>query len=309
MRRSPRSPFALAAATLLAFLWSAAHPLDAEGAKKKKKKPAPAPAASATTTVELDTPAAAPPAPAPAPATPAPAPEAAPPADKAAPDEAPPPAAAKHAAAPDRFDPLGAKHTLVLDDLSGFRASTAGGIGYAGPLGFSTQSYSVNVFGANGAVAGTDTIHATTIWLAPSFDYFLFEHLSIGGVLELAWNSSSYDQSIYGTATKSQSLPSTVNFTLVPRVGYMFQLAEHWGLWPRVGMGLGVLQQNAITQAGASTASASSSLTYLLDIDLGVLYRLDSRFYLRAGPEFTWGPGAGLTDFQVVGGFGYLWSL
>ena len=51
----------------------------------------------------------------------------------------------------------------------------------------------MNVFGGTGSVAGTDTIHATTIWFAPSADYFLFDRISIGAVIELAWNSASAD--------------------------------------------------------------------------------------------------------------------
>jgi len=90
----------------------------------------------------------------------------------------------------------------------------------------------------------------------------------------------------------------------------MFALAQHWGLWPRVGLGVGVLQQNAISQAGGGNAtSASSSTTFLFDADLGVIFRMDARWFLRAGPEFTWGPGANLVDFSFAGGFGYLWSM
>jgi hypothetical protein len=207
------------------------------------------------------------------------------------------------------YPPLGRKHTLVLDDLSGFRASTVGGVAYAGPIGFSTSSYNVNVFGANGTVAGTETVSSTTVWVAPSADYFLFEHLSIGGVIELAYNTSSYNQTIYDT-TQHNSLPSTTSFTVIPRAGWMFDLAKHWGLWPRLGLGFGVLQEDPISQAGAGNATtASTSTTFLLDVDVGVIYRMDPRFYLRAGPEFTWGPGASLVDLTIAFGFGYMWSI
>jgi hypothetical protein len=283
-------------------------------AKKKKKKHPPPPAA----TVELDAPppaqaGAAPAAPAPAPA-PGPAAEAAPapaaePASSPAAKPAAAPAAAEAETDTDTYTALGAKHTLVLDDLSGFRASSIAGVAYAGPIGFSAQSNSANVYGPTGAAAGTDTVHSTTLWLAPSADYFVIDKISVGAVLELAHASSSYDQSIFGTTT-SHSLPSTTSFTLIPRAGYMYQLAQHWGLWPRVGMGIGVIQQNAIAQAGGSSAtSPNSSTTFLFDLDLGVLYRIDPRWYLRGGPEFTWGPGANLTDFSFAAGFGYLWSM
>jgi hypothetical protein len=304
-----RSPLLFFAATLLAFLWSAAHPLDADAAKKKKKKkPTPAPAASASIELDANPPAAGAPSPPPAASAPAAPPPAA---DATAAPEAD--ANAKKPAAAEADDDtvtLGGRHTFVLDDLSGFRASTAGGIGYAGPIGFSTQSYNLNVFGATGAVAGYDTIHATTIWLAPSADYFLFEHISIGAILELAWNSSNYTVTTYGTQGSSASLPSTFNFTLIPRAGYLLNLAEKWALWPRVGLGFGVLQENSVSQAGGGNPqTVSSSPTFLLDVDVGVLYRLDNHFFLRAGPELTWGPGASLIDFSFAGGFGYLWGL
>jgi hypothetical protein len=299
-----------AVTTVFALLSAWAQPLEA-APKKKKKKPAPAPISAG----ELDapTPASAPPAATPAPA-PTPAPEPAPtpatPATDTAPEAGSAPATSHHHAADaEPSATLGAKHTFVLDDLSGFRASTTSGIGYAGPIGFSIQSKSLNLFSASGAVAGTETIHTTSIWVAPSADYFLFEHISIGAVIEFAWQSSSYDDNVFGTPTKSQSLPSTVSFTLIPRAGYLLTFGEHLALWPRLGMGFGVLQQNAITQTGASSLSTSTSPTYLLDVDAAVLYRLDSHFFLRAGPEFTWGPGAGLIDFSLAGGFGSFWSL
>jgi hypothetical protein len=291
------------------FLCGAAQPL-AAATRKKRKKPAPAPASTttATTTVELDAPhVETAPAPAAPPGSPAPP---APPPPVAAHEAAEPAAAASASHAVERaYLPLGTKHTLVLDDLSGFRASTVGGVAYAGPIGFSTSSYNVNVFGANGTVAGTDTINSTTLWVAPSADYFLLEHLSIGGVIELAYNTSNYNQTIYNTTTHNP-LPPTTSFTVIPRAGWMFDLARHWGVWPRLGLGFGVLQENAISQAGAGNATtASTSTTFLLDVDVGVIYRMDPRFFLRAGPDFTWGPGASLVDLSIAFGFGYLWSI
>ncbi len=306
--RSAHSPHSqarlVALATALAFLFAFTASHSSEAAKKKKKKkPAPP-----TATVEIDTPAPAPaaPAPAPAPQTEAPA-EPAEPAEAHA-EPTPPPHHGEDRTA--TYTPLGEKHTLVLDDLSGFRASTAGGVAYAGPLGFSTQSFSENIPAANGTNAGTDTIHETTFWFAPSLDYFLFEHISIGVLLELAFTAANYNQSVFGTATKNQSLPSTVNVTVLPRAGWMLALSDHWALWPRLGLGWGLLEVNALTNAGTGTTrSASSSSTFLVDVDVGVLYRIDPRWFLRAAPELSLGPGAGLVSFSVGAGFGYMWSL
>jgi len=171
---------------------------------------------------------------------------------------------------------------------------------------------SQNIPAPNGSVAGTDTIHSTTIWFAPSADYFLFERISIGILVEVAFTSANFDQSIYGTATKNQPLPATTNVTILPRGGYMLPLSEHWGLWPRLGLGWALVQQPALSNAGTGTAAAStatSSSTFLLDVDVGVLYRMDARWFLRAGPEVAFGPGTGLLSFSVAGGFGYMWSI
>jgi hypothetical protein len=298
-----------AVATALALFLGAAHPLEAATKKKKKKHPAP------TSAGELDTPAPAPGTPAPASASPPaaaePPPPPAPAADAPAPAEK---ASSSHAAASsahdDSYAPLGSKHTLVFDDLSGFRAGTADGVGYSGPLGFRAQTVSQNILAANGSVAGTDSIHSTTIWFAPSADYFLFEHISLGVLIEVAYTSSNFDQSVFQTATKNQSLPATTNVTILPRGGYMLALSEHWGLWPRLGLGWALVQQNPLTNAGAGTTTTpTSNSTFLLDVDVGVLYRMDARWFLRAGPEVTFGPGSGLLSFSVAGGFGYMWSI
>lgn len=316
MGRSPPRGRALAGTRVRALLAglaafslfsSLAHTPVAEAAKKKKKKQPP----PATATVEIDTPA---PAPAPPPSpTPAPEPPPAPASEpSAAAEPTPAPAHGAHhtPSYTPAFTPLGAKHTLVFDDLSGFRASTAGGVAYVGPLGFSVQSFSENILGANGANAGSDTIHETTFWFAPSADFFLIDHLSIGAVLEFAIVSANYTQSVFGTASANHPLPTTTNVTILPRAGWTFGFGDHWGIWPRLGLGWGLVQANALTNAGTgTTATASSSSTFLLDVDVGVLYRIDPHWFLRAAPEFTLGPGAGIVSFSVGAGFGYMWSL
>src|SRR5580704_17585891 len=86
----------------------------------------------------------------------------------------------------------GGRGSLVFDDLSGFRASTVGGVGYAGPLGVSVQSLNEQVIG--GANGDTTTYHYTNFWFAPSIDVFVINHLSIGGLIEVAVTTASVDQ-------------------------------------------------------------------------------------------------------------------
>jgi hypothetical protein len=282
-------------------------------APKKHKKPKPAPAANGG---EIDvapapalSPALAPP-PAPA-AAPAPAPE---------PPPEPPPTTthAGHAAAhareprePRDLTLFGSRRTLVFDDLSGFRASNVGGIGYSGPLGFSVQSFSENVPAANGTSAGSSTFHFLTFWFAPSADYFLFEHLSIGAILQVATTTGSYDQTIFGTTTTGHPIPAQTDLTFVPRVGWMLNFGERWGLWPRLGVGYASHQAPSLATAAAAGATAGTGTvaSVVFDLDVGVLYRLSENVFVRAAPELTLAPASSVVELAVVAGFGTMWNL
>src|SRR5262249_8193411 len=87
---------------------------------------------------------------------------------------------------------MGAKYTLVIDQLSGFRASAFGGNGfsYAGPIGIMHQSYTAARFNNT----GDDVTRTTTFWIAPSADIFLFNFpLSLGALIEISSTSGSVD--------------------------------------------------------------------------------------------------------------------
>jgi hypothetical protein len=222
------------------------------------------------------------------------------------------------------LSPLGARGTLAIDQLSGFRASTIGGVSYAGPIGFSIQT-----FGENALVGqGKQTIHYTNFWLAPSADYFVIDHLSIGGLIEVVATSSSVDvQANPNAATQSFSLPSTTNFTFLPRVGWMFPLSDRFGIWPRAGIGYASRQSASANNNFANTSKDTYS-SLIFDIDVGFLYRVNENWFLRAAPEITFGVGgthsvsgdfgngtattsasASLFQFAGVAGIGVLWDL
>ncbi len=223
--------------------------------------------------------------------------------------------------------PIGTKGSIVLDDLAGFRASSVGGVGYSGPLGISTQSLSENIPSGNAnATGGSDTFHYTTIWFAPELDYFVIDHLSIGGLLEIASTSSSFSESLTGASTTTTSLPTTTNVTVLPRVGWMFNLADRWALWPRGGLGYAVRTTAEPTVAnggGVQTNSTDSFSGFVIDLDASVIFRINQMFFLRATPEITFVPGshtlttgntstsfgATLFDFTADIGFGLNWNL
>jgi hypothetical protein len=170
--------------------------------------------------------------------------------------------------------PTGAKSTLSIDTLSGFRVSSAG-LTYAGPIGIATYRVS----------SGNDqTFHAvtntTSFWLAPSADYFVIDHLSVGGLVLVQSTWSSIDASPANShTTTTNNLPTTTNFTILPRVGYLLAIGERFGIWPRAGIGY----------ASSSTAQDNGAkLTvngFMLDFDVGFLYRANEVFFIKAAPE------------------------
>jgi hypothetical protein len=129
----------------------------------------------------------------------------------------------------------GGRGSIVFDDLSGFRATSIGGVGYAGPLGVSVQSLNETALDGSG---DRSTYHYTNFWFAPSIDVFVINHLSVGGLVEVGVTTSSLDQfhAANGTTT-SGSLPTTTDLTFLPRIGWLFDITRRFGIWPRIGLG------------------------------------------------------------------------
>jgi hypothetical protein len=210
--------------------------------------------------------------------------------------------------------PLGGKGTLAIDQLSGFRISSLGGVSYAGPIGFAVQSQ-----GENGTGGAQVTNHYTTFWIAPSADYFVIDHLSIGGILEIMSTSISQDIRPNANAgTTTVSLPGTTNISFIPRVGWMFGITDRFGIWPRLGLGY-ASRQTAVNGDNKDTLSG-----FLIDLDVGFIYRITENFFLRAAPQLTFGLGpthsttvgtttfsndASFFQFAGVAGLGVMWDL
>ena len=213
----------------------------------------------------------------------------------------------------------GGRGSIVFDDLSGFRASTVGGVGYAGPLGVSVQSLNEAVIG--GANGDTETFHYTNFWFAPSIDVFVINHLSVGGLIEVGVTTASHDlfSARLGTVV-STTLPTTTDLTFIPRVGWLFDVTRRFGIWPRVG--LGWAERQVAQNPGGNTTNTDSLTSFIFDVDCGFLYRVTSDWFIRAAPEFTFGPGshsqtngntsvsanATLAAFSLAGGFGFMWN-
>ena len=178
------------------------------------------------------------------------------------------------------LDPLGGRSTLVLDQVSGFRVSSVGGINFAGPFGFSFQRLDLGGFQG----APSTVYRFTNVWFSPSADYFLFDHFSVGGTIELTNTSTSVDFTDASLVRRNQDLPNLTNLAFIPRIGVLISVTDRFGIWPRLGFGYGSRQFNE----GDPPNTVRNSINFaLLEGDVGVVYRLSEMFFVRVAPEFT----------------------
>ncbi len=167
---------------------------------------------------------------------------------------------------------------LVLDQLSGMRVNAANGVSYAGPLGVAFHASKAEGLTPGAAADQTKT---TTLWLAPSADVFVTEHLSLGGTIEVSHTFGS--TSVNG---QDVSLPGTTSMTFVPRVGFYVPIGDRFGVWPRLGLGYARTQSAAFAAQGG-TPVRETFQSMLLEADLALVYRFDETFFLRAGPAVS----------------------
>jgi hypothetical protein len=230
----------------------------------------------------------------------------------------------------------GQRGQVVIDQISGFRGGVSSvgpqnsltpSVQYYGPLGFAVERYS-QTDAAN--PQNVDSVTATTFWIAPSADVFVIDHLSIGGMVELAYttNSGSVPQAGPAGMARSMSvnLPSSTSFAVMPRAGWMFAFGDRWALWPRLSVGYA---SNAIgglpNAAGTRNVGGSSIDGLALDLDIGLLFRVNETFFLRLAPEVGWIPAGGNSttdaagnsvtasadylEFSLTGGIGVMFEL
>jgi hypothetical protein len=184
------------------------------------------------------------------------------------------------------LSPTGGKGQLVFDNLTGLRANTTQGVSYSGFIGFQIERYGQNV-DLGGNTSGTAVIHSTTLWLAPQADYFIINHLSLGGLVEIASTSGSEDIPLNAAQTQSTDLPTTTDLTLLPRIGWMFALGDRFGIWPRGGLGYALRQ--------SSNPGGNGKLTFsgvIINATCPFLYRINETFFVELSPDLTWIPGS-----------------
>ena len=202
---------------------------------------------------------------------------------------------------------------LVLDQLSGLRVSSASGFAYAGPAGIAFRSEKADALTPGGPASETST---TSIWLAPSADIFVTDHLSLGGLIEVShtWGA------IEGGGQRLE-LPGTTSMTFLPRVGFYVPFTDRIGIWPRAGIGWSSVETVSFLSTG-SVPVRDTFRAMILDVDLSLTYRFTETFFRRAGPEggVTLGgrtttessgteSGAGASVLQISGVVGFGMNL
>ena len=199
---------------------------------------------------------------------------------------------------------------LVLDQLSGLRVSPTNGFGYAGPVGIAFRSEKSDAITPGGPASETST---TSLWLAPSADVFVTDHLSVGGLIEVGhtWGA------IEGGGRRVE-LPGATSLTFLPRVGFYVPFTDRIGLWPRAGLGWSSVESVSFLSTG-SAPTRETFRAMILDVDLSLVYRFGETFFMRAGPEVgvtlggrrtsetggtSTGAGASVLQISGVVGFG-----
>ncbi len=199
---------------------------------------------------------------------------------------------------------------LVLDQLSGLRVDPNSGFAYAGPVGIAFRSEKADAITPGAASSEAST---TSLWLAPSADVFVTDHLSLGGRIEIAhtWGA------VEGGGRRIE-LPSTTSLTFLPRVGFYVPFTDRIGLWPRAGLGWSSVDSVSFVSTGGAPVRETFR-AMILDVDLSLVYRFGETFFMRAGPEIgvtlggrrttesaasSTGAGASVLQISGVVGFG-----
>jgi hypothetical protein len=104
--------------------------------------------------------------------------------------------------------------------------------------------------------------------LAPAADYFLWPHVSVGGLVSLDYASGGV-----GTGTNASG---ATTFKIAARAGYSLALDERFSVWPLAGLALGYHSENH-----------SSDTNTWLTIYAPVLFHPAAHVFVGVGPSFN----------------------
>ena len=175
--------------------------------------------------------------------------------------------------------PLARAETTAPETTStGFAptADAAGAFGVVGQLALSHGATSAEYLSYVKSGGGGWTLH-----LEPAADYFLFPHISLGGLV-------AYGHASGGGGTGTTGVSSDA-FSIGARGGYALAITDRFGVWPLVGLRLDYL----------SAGHASQTDTFI-PILVPFLFHPAQHFFLGAGPRF---------DVHLSGHENTVWGL
>jgi hypothetical protein len=111
--------------------------------------------------------------------------------------------------------------------------------------------------------AGTDS---TTFTLHPAADYFLIDHLSLGGYVHFSFESGG------GV--------DITKFGLGPRVGYDFNLSSRFSFWPKAGISFNH------TSVSPDRAPSQNNDALTINLFAPFLFHPVEHFFAGFGPNF-----------------------
>jgi hypothetical protein len=135
-------------------------------------------------------------------------------------------------------------------------------------------------------------VKSSIFYINPGIDYFVIDHLSIGGEVLLAFTGTSVTQHRRGQPDRTADGQGGTHFGILPRVGYDILIGDKFSLWPRGGLGF---IHSGYSGAGAPDNSGTAWLFYA---DVYFNFHLVDHFFFGVGPGFT----VSLSSSRTVGG-------
>lgn len=184
-------------------------------------------------------------------------------------------AAAIDAAAPNEVDvegrapeAFGRAGTVVLGEIVGARASSLPNGGLVGLGGFGSVTAAWLSFGSTRN--GDTTVRSITA--EPSFDVFVADGISLGGILGGGITSYSSDQ-------PASSSMEHWHLTAMPRIGDSLELAKDIALWPRFAAGVTLRDD-----PGAPRLATAFRATF----DVPFVFGIARHVALQVGPHVSY---------------------
>lgn len=184
-------------------------------------------------------------------------------------------AAAIDAAAPNEADvktrepeAFGRRGSVVLGEIVGARASTLPPGGLAGLGGFGSVTAAWLSFGSTRV---GDTM-VRSIAAEPSFDVFVANGVSLGGIIGAGVTSHSSD--VPGRWSAEQW-----HFTAMPRIGDSLELTKDVALWPRFAAGVTLRE---------ATGDPRIATAFRATFDVPFVFRLARHVALQVGPHVSY---------------------